>query len=296
MYEEGSPVYLAHLKEYGHPAEHGYAKIIERWKVEKWDPDRLMKLYKAAGAKYFVSMGVHHDNFDLWNSSFHQWNAMRHGPGRDIVGEWQTAARKHGLKFGVSEHLGASFTWWRNSKGSDKNGPWKGVPYDGANPNLQDLYHPLPAADDTEWYSKNELWHAQWYLRINDLVTRYHPDLLYSDGALPFGTYGIQTVANLYNQNPEAVYAAKHTATSAYVEDRERGSAKGIVANPWQTDTSIGDWFYNKAWAYRKTDWVLKNLIDTCSKNGNMLLNIVLRPDGGIDPEVEVLLSDLAEW
>ena len=50
------------------------------WKAEKWDPDRLMQLYKKAGAKYFVSMGSHHDNFFLWNSKLHRWNAANMGP------------------------------------------------------------------------------------------------------------------------------------------------------------------------------------------------------------------------
>lgn len=296
MYEEGSPVYKAHLQEYGHPSQHGYVEILEKWKAENWNPDRLMQLYKAAGAKFFVSMGVHHDNFDLWDSKFHRWNAVQHGPHKDVVGLWQKAAQKHGLKFGVSEHLGASYTWWTVSKSADKSGPMKGIPYDGNNPNLQDLYHPLPAPDDKEWYSKNEAWHSEWYLRVNDLISHYHPDLLYSDGGMPFGQYGLQTVANLYNQNNEAVYLAKGKETSAYVEDRERGSAKDIVPNPWQVDTSIGDWFYNKGWPYRKADWVLKSLVDICSKNGTLLLNVVLRPDGGLDPEVETLMSDLATW
>jgi len=71
-------------KNYGHPSTNGYKDIIPLWKAEKWDPDALMALYVKAGAKYFVSMGVHHDNFDLWNSKFHSWNAVKMGPHRDI--------------------------------------------------------------------------------------------------------------------------------------------------------------------------------------------------------------------
>jgi len=52
------------------------------------------------------------------------------GPKRDVVGEWQKAAQKYGLRFGVSEHLGASFTWFQSSHRADKTGPLAGVAYD----------------------------------------------------------------------------------------------------------------------------------------------------------------------
>ena len=63
------------------------------------------------------------------------------GPKRDVVGEWQKAAKKYGLRFGVSEHMGASFWWFQVAHGSDKTGPLAGVPYDGADPKYEDLYH-----------------------------------------------------------------------------------------------------------------------------------------------------------
>ena len=109
------------------------------------------------------------------------------GPHRDVVGDWQKAAKKLGLRFGVSEHLGASFTWFQDSHRSDKTGPLAGVPYDGADPKYQDLYHLPAAADDTGWYSKNPRWHREWFARIKDLVDQYQPDLLYTDGGVPFG-------------------------------------------------------------------------------------------------------------
>ena len=57
---------------YGHPSTFGFKDIIPLWKAEKWDPDRLMALYKKAGAKYFCMIAEHHDNFDCWNSKFQQ--------------------------------------------------------------------------------------------------------------------------------------------------------------------------------------------------------------------------------
>src|SRR5215510_7681678 len=182
MYEEGNKHYKNHLEHYGHSSTNGYKDIVPLWKAEKWDPDRLMGLYKRAGARYFVSMGSHHDNFFLWNSKLHKWNAVNMGPHRDVVGEWQKAAKRYGLRFGVSEHLGASFTWFQSSHGSDKTGPKAGVPYDGANSNYWDLYHFPAGTDDTGWYSKNPKWQHQWFNEIKELVHGYHPDLLYSDG------------------------------------------------------------------------------------------------------------------
>ncbi len=80
------PQYLYHCETYGHPSKVGYKDLVNIWKADKWDPDHLMGLYKKAGAKYFFSMGVHHDNFDLWNSKYTRWNAVNMGPKKDVVG------------------------------------------------------------------------------------------------------------------------------------------------------------------------------------------------------------------
>jgi len=319
MYQEGDAKYRHHLEHYGHPSTNGWKDIIPLWKAEKFDPDRLMALYKAAGARYFVSMACHHDNFDLWASKHHRWNAAEMGPRRDIVAAWQKAAKKQGLRFGVSEHMGASFTWWQVSHGADKQGPLAGAPYDGADPRWQDLYHWPAAPGDTAWYSVDPRWHQVWLARVTDLIDQIKPDLLYSDGALPFGKTGCAMLAHFYNANIarnggrlEAVYCLKDWTSKPghgdYVEgigvqDVERGGLSGIKDAPWQTDTSIGDWFYNSAWKakdtgtmYRSPKWVIQTLADVVSKNGNLLLNVIQRPDGSLDPEVETLLKDLAEW
>jgi len=304
MYQQGGRQYEDHLKRYGHPSQKGWKDVIPLWKAEKWDPDRLMALYKKAGAKYFVSMGVHHDNFDLWDSKYHRWNATMMGPHRDVVGTWQKAAKKLGLKFGVSEHLGASFTWFQDSHKSDKTGPLAGVPYDGANPEWQDLYHQPALPGDTGWYSTDPRWHQEWFNRIRDLVDHYQPDLLYTDGGVPFGNeVGRSLIAELYNTNAErhggqveAVYTCKQESKGMWVQDLERGVMTGVNPYPWQTDTSIGDWFYNRNWKYRGADWVIHMLVDIVAKNGNLLLNVVQRPDGTLDAEAEQVLSEMAKW
>ncbi|MFO1491778.1 MAG: alpha-L-fucosidase [Kiritimatiellia bacterium] len=312
MYEPGNGHYRHHLETYGHPSVHGYKDIIPLWKAEKWDPERLMDLYQKAGAKYFVSMGSHHDNFSLWNDKFHRWNAVEMGPKRDIVGEWRAAARKRGLKFGVSEHLAASYTWFQTSHGSDAKGDKAGIPYDGADPAYADLYHPPATPGDTAWYSTNEVWHAEWSRRITGLLTDYQPDLLYSDGGLPFGITGRRLLAEYYNRGtppgadgPQVVYTCKSLhgnfennqfVKEFCVPDVERGGMAGIEEEPWQTDTSIGDWYCNRNWKPRGADWVVRALADIVSKNGNLLLNVELQPDGSLAPDVEKTLLDLAGW
>src|SRR6185312_8377768 len=89
MYIQGNEYYDYHVKTYGHPSEFGFMDIINTWKVDRWDPQRLVGLYKKAGAKYFVQLACHHDNFDTYNSKHHNWNATRLGPKRDIVGGWR---------------------------------------------------------------------------------------------------------------------------------------------------------------------------------------------------------------
>ena len=304
LYQQGSADYKDHLARYGHPSTNGYKDIIPLWKAEKWDPNRLMALYKKAGAKYFVSMGSHHDNFFLWNSKLHRWNSVNMGPHRDVVGEWQKAAHQQGLRFGVSEHLGASFTWFQDSHKSDATGPLAGVPYDGATSNYWDLYQ-LPAEPgDVGWYSHNPRWQHLWFDEIKELVDGYHPDLLYTDGGVPFGNeVGLSLIAHLYNSSAgrhagkaDVVYTCKEKSAGRWVEDLERGVMPGINPTPWQTDTSIGDWFYNKNWKLRPVSWTIHMLVDIVSKNGNLLLNVVQRPDGSLDPEVEHMLGGLAVW
>ena len=68
MYIESDPAYKWHQQHFGHQSKVGFKDVIPTFKGEKFDPEHLMDLYQKAGAKYFFSMGVHHDNFDMWNS------------------------------------------------------------------------------------------------------------------------------------------------------------------------------------------------------------------------------------
>ena len=137
MWHQGSSEYNWHLEHYGHPSKFGYKDVIESWKAENFDPDALVAKYKAAGAKYVVSLATHHDNVDCFDSTYHEWNSVKHGPHKDIVGLWRDATLKAGLRFGVSSH--ADDRGWHYMYGaqlSDTNGPLAGVPYQGKDPSL----------------------------------------------------------------------------------------------------------------------------------------------------------------
>ncbi len=303
--------YKFHVKHFGHPSEIGYKDIVAMWKAENFDPARLMKLYKAAGAKYFVTIGVHHDNFDCWNSKYHKWNSVLVGPHKDIVGLWREAALKEGLRFGVTEHLERAYSWFNTNKGADKSGPKAGVPYDGNDPKYADFYFP-PHEDTTATYPKNppEWWQKQWHDRIQDLIDSYQPDLLYTDGGIPFGEVGRSLVAHFYNENMkwhggklEAVYNIKNNIKDhgdyrdgVAVLDLERGVVDDIRPEPWQTDTSIGDWHYRRADKYQSCDQIIDMFVDIVSKNGNLLLNFPLKGDGTLDAYEEKVLGQMAQW
>jgi alpha-L-fucosidase len=309
MYVEGSDQYRYHIRKYGHPSKFGYKDVAQLWKAENFDPNGLMDLYVKAGAKYFVAQAAHHDNFHNWNSSQHRWNAVNMGPKKDIIALWQAAAKKAGLPFGFSEHIGATFSWYVPNKKADQFGPYAGIPYDGSDPAYEDLYLPNKGEkgfEDGVWYTQNPWWHQKWFSYVKELIDLYQPDLLYSDGGVPFGEYGLNAIAHLYNTSAglhggvnQAVYNQKDKSVdvlSVGVYDIERSQTPDIFPFVWQTDTSVGDWFYNVRDTYKTPKQVAEMLVDIVSKNGNLLLNIPQRPDGTLDDECTYLLERTAVW
>ena len=309
MYIQGHRQYNYHVKTYGHPSKFGFKDLIPTWKAENFDPDYLVGLYKKAGAKFFVSMGVHHDNFDLWNSK-HQprWNAAATGPKKNIAQMFRQAALKQGLRFGVSQHLHASYEWMATCFGSDKTGPLAGVPYDANDPQYADLYHekhklaanPGDVSQVPESYKRHYLW------RLQDLVDQLQPDLLYHDGVIRFERYGLSLVAHLYNQSAkwhggkvEAVYNSKgmeDCQIGSCVLDFERGIAEGIWPNSFQTDTCIGSWHYDREVKYKTPKQCIDLLVNIVSRNGTLLLNFPLKSDGTLDPKEMEILSEITSW
>lgn len=314
MYIEGEAQYDYHRRRFGPQSKVGYKDLIPLFTADRWDPGHLMDLYAKAGAKYFFSMGVHCDNYDMWNSRFQpRWNAVASGPRKDIVGLWAAAARSRGLRFGVSEHLSNSFDWLAPAHLADTKGEYAGVPYDGTNPAFADLYHdyrgqPADFARTIDAMGRvaPESFKLQYFHRIKDLVDQHQPDMLYTDGGIPFDGHGLGTVAELYNTagrgwagRTQGVYFSKDSADAAdgmCVLDRERGVLSGISPRPWQTDTCIGNWHYKVGQTYKTAKKVIDLLVDIVSKNGNLLLNFPLPASGEMDAEEMKILNGITDW
>ncbi|MBR4235074.1 MAG: alpha-L-fucosidase [Clostridia bacterium] len=327
MYVQGTPQYEHHLRTYGHPSVFGYKDICALWKAESFDPDALMDLYVKSGARFFAAQATHHDHFFNYASDVNRMNSVNVGPHKDICALWQAAARRKNLPFGITEHLGASFSWWRTNKGADTYGPYAGVPYDGNDPAYRDFYHDnyVHVTNDPSvnvpWYTTDERFHAYWKRVMYEIIDKFEPDFLYSDGSLPFGRHwankpqkceddraydvGLEAVAYLYNKSIQkhgenrALYLQKNRGPEIYrvgVLDMERSVLDETSPYPWNTDTCIGSWFYDSRVQYKTPALVIEILVDIVAKNGCLLLNIPQRPDGTIDEEAKYILSEIGAW
>lgn len=310
----GKDAYPNQLRQYGHPSKFGYKEVIQSWKAEKLDPDALMKYFKELGAKYFMILAVHHDHFDNFNSTYQKWNSVNIGPKRDIVGDFRKAARKYNMPFGVSSHDDRYLNWWLPAFGSDKSGPLKGVPYDG---NLTkedgkglwwdgldpaDLYGMPPAKRTPEWIANMK---KTWVLRHKELVTKYDVDMIWYDGyGFPYGEPGKEVCRTLFenslkkNGKVMAVAAGKISDDAAIVKDIECGTSKEINPKPWQgIITTSSGWFYKKdREMVHNARTIIEMMADVNSKNGNLLLNVELLPNGSLSADEKAILDEVGAW
>lgn len=283
MYEEGSEYYKWHVQHYGHPSKVGFKDVIHDWKAQNWNPEELVKLYKRVGAQYFFAMANHHDNLDLWDSKYHEWNSTRVGPKKDIVAGWAAAAKKYKLPFGLSVHASRPWTWYEFAQGADKNGALAGVPYDGKltkedgkgtwweGLDPQELYaqnhEPSKTTNFSDWWNwgagvsvPSQQYCDKFYNRTMELINKFNPDLIYFDDTTlplyPISDAGLKLAANYYNHNM-ATHKGKLNAVlfgkilteeqkECMVWDVERGAPDKPQAKAWQTCTCIGDWHYNR--------------------------------------------------
>ena len=321
MYQFNGPIYKFHVQKYGHPSKFGFKDVVHEWKAEQWEPERLIALYKKAGAKYFAAMANHHDNFDMFDSKYQPWNSVAYGPKKDIVGGWARAVRAAGLRLAVTSHGDRSWSWYEAAQGSDTSGPLAGVPYDGQMTKADGKGLWWEGLDPQDYYAQYHARGAQpaaayiekFFHRTIDLIDQHHPDLLYFDDVVfplyPVSDIGLRITAYLYNTSVarsgkvDAVLTGKNLNAEqrkALVYDIERGATTGGETVPWQTDTCIGNWHYERSLfdqhKYKTPKQVAQMLVDIVSKNGNLLLNIPLPGNGAPDTDELKFLAEFTAW
>ncbi|SEF82985.1 alpha-L-fucosidase [Nonomuraea solani] len=310
-------------RQHAHFGNAGGAKdLFPRWRAERFDPEELIDLYAASGARYFVALATHCDNFDLWHSRLHDWNAARIGPGRDIVAAWQRAARAAGLPFGLSFHQNWTWRWLDVAHGTN---PATGRPYDGALTKRDGIGTWWEGLDPADLYPERHEPGAKpparvaehFYARVREALDRYRPDLVYlDDGRMPFdegsvvesapvSTAGLDLLAHYYNTCPTGglvtIKDVPDGDRTAVVLDSERRQLDTAQAHPWQFDTSDGEWFDcaddGPLFHPRKSaQQIVHTLIDVVSKNGCLLLNVPQLADGTIDDHARDLLAGVGAW
>ena len=322
---------------FGHYPGHdwGYKDFCRYWTVAQWNPEELISLYASAGAKYFMAMGQHHDNYDCWDSPYQEWNSMNIGPQRDIVGEWAEQCRKYGLRLGVSMHGAHAWTFFevgRNADTAVKEEEGTGTWWEGYDP--QELYA-QNHAHSQNWSDWGTI-HSQWgwgngvcqpseaYMqkfqnRVLQCINKYEPDMLYfDDTVLPFygastntnDQYSLRILQHYYNHSaaqndgvPQVVVTGKilqDMHKRAMLWDVERGIPDRCQELPWQTCTCIGGWHYSKYEGdnnmYKPAETVIRMLVDIVSKNGNLLLSIPVRGNGTIDANEKRIVAGIKAW
>jgi alpha-L-fucosidase len=349
MYQQGSAQYRYHTNHFGYLSEYGYKDIAHNWVIDRWKPNELMNLYVEMGARYFMAMGAHHDNFDNFDSKYQPWNSVKVGPKVDIIGAWEKAARQHDLRFGIGFHDTPGRTWGQFMPvryTSDRNGPKQGVPYDALQTILDgkgkwwegmdpvDLYGPQhtiargprrPANDPLVSPFAN-----QFMWRVDDAVTKYHPDVIYFDEHagdsqtdvgvnMGLGILAPPLAANYYNKSlkwnqgkMDVVLNLKGvggrynsfqnspdllpSVDRSLVKSTEAIIESEITAYSFQTETTIQDWHYRTGQRYINAKSLVQSLMQNVSRNGTMLLNLTQHGRGDLDPEVIQIARDIGAW
>jgi alpha-L-fucosidase len=266
-----------HDRVYGE--ETRYQDFAPRFRAEMYDPTFWAKIFKRAGAKYVVLTAKHHDGFCLWPSrESPNWNAVDLGPRRDLAGDLAAAVRAEGLKMGFYYSL---YEWM----------------------------HPLYLSDVDRYVETHML------PQMKDLVTRYEPDLLWTDGEWdhPAGTWrATEFLAWLFSESSVAETIAVNDRWGKETRGRHGGyytteygfvhaeEAKEIIPHLWEGCRGIGHSFgYNRAETladYATREELIELLVDTVARGGNLLLDVGPTADGRIPVIMEERLLQVGDW
>ena len=305
MYMAGSKENQHQVATYGPLTKFGYKDFVPMFKAEHYDPQSWAQLFKDAGAQYVVPVFEHHDGFQMYESALSDWTAVKMGPHRDLMGDLEKAVRADGMRFGASSHR-IEHDWFMDggrNLPSDVNDPRFAAFYGPAQVQLIDK--PESLADD--WTYVSHEYANDWLARDAEIVQKYHPDIIFFDwwiGQAYVRPSLAKFAAYYYNESSKRgpvgiiTYKWVDMQKDSGVLDIERGQLDDIRTSVWQTDTSVS----NKSWGYIENDtfkspaFIVHQLVDVVSKNGNLLLNIGPRSDGTIPDEVQQVLRSVGGW
>ena len=267
-----------HTKTYG--KEFQYQDFVNDFKAEMFSPDDWAKVFKESGAKYVVLTSKHHEGFTLWPSEHSwNWNAVDVGPHRDLAGDLMTSVRAAGLRMGYYYSL---YEW----------------------------FNPLYRTDVNRYVDDHMI------PQMKDLVTRYKPDILWTDGEWDQTSEvwkSTQFLSWLYNESPvkndvvvndrwgketRSVHGGIYTTEYDLVHDGN--VIGGKIEHPWEECRGIGSSFgYNRnenLEDYNSSEALIKILIDKVARGGNLLLNVGPTADGRIPVIMQQRLADMGKW
>jgi len=264
-----------HNKHYGENFK--YQDFVNDFKCELYKPDDWAKLFKESGARYVVLTSKHHEGFALWPSVHSwNWNAMDVGPHRDLAGDLSDAVKKEGL------HMGFYYS-------------------------LYEWYNPLYLNNLEKYVDEHMI------PQLKDLVNRYSPELIYSDGEWDHPSENWKStefLSWLYNESPAKQTIVvndrwgKETRSrhgGYYTTEYGHGRGRGTDPNhPWEECRGIGSSFgYNRnenLSNYLTSEQLVHLLIEKVSAGGNLLLNIGPTADGRIPVIMQQRLTDMGRW
>jgi alpha-L-fucosidase len=267
-----------HERVYG--KDFDYQDFAPRFTAEMFDAGQWADIFAAAGAKYVVLVSKHHDGFALWPSREadaswgRPWNAVEVGPKRDLVGELTAAVRRRNLEMGFYFSL---YEW----------------------------FNPRWLAGDVNAYVEGHL-----FPQFKDLVTRYSPSVIFSDGEWDLTSdqwRAPELLAWLFNDSPVAKHVVvndrwgretRHKHGGYYTT--EYGAGLPGASHAWEENRGLGHSYgvnRNEDLAdYASGMKLLLTLIDTVSRGGNLLLNVGPTSDGRIPVVMQDRLAFLGEW
>ncbi len=273
---KGSPTWKHHVEAYGEGFD--YYDFIEMWKAEKWDPFEWVDLFKKAGAKYVIPTPKHHDGFCLWPSKYTEFNALKMGPKRDLIGELAKAVKSESLRFGVYYSGALDWRFTRN---------------------------PITLSQDMQIIRPHTYGYSDYaYNQFMELVNAYEPDILWNDIGWPEkGRDDLRYLFTyFYNEKPDGLVNDRWDVPhwDFQTPEYQENYPQGIPPYKWELCRGLGFSFgYNQNESDKEilsSEELVHLLIEVVSKGGNLLLNIGPRADGTI-PEIQrERLVALGKW